>query len=237
VFTPEFLEGLSFSVDYWDIQIDDAIDAPSGQSIVDSCYDSAQFPDNQFCELIRRNSNPNSPQFNGLEFIRQQQLNIGSLEASGVDFDVRYRTDVGRYDMMFAVTGTWMDKLDRFFDPTNPEAVDPELGELQRPEWAGNFLATLSAGGFGLNYKMQYLGEQALRDVEIETIDSLVGPAGMADETFVHDIAASWDITDQYRLYGGINNIGDERPFITEFAFPVNPIGRFFFVGLDVRIE
>lgn len=237
VFTPEFLEGLSFSVDYWDIQIDDAIDAPSEQSIVNSCYDSAQFPDNQFCELIRRNSNPNSPQFNGLEFIRQQQLNIGSLEASGVDFDVRYRTDVGRYDMLFAVTGTWMDKLDRFFDPTNPEAVDPELGELQRPEWAGNFLATLSTGALGLNYKMQYLDEQALRGVEIETIDSLFGPAGMADETFVHDIAATWDINDQYRLYGGINNIGDEKPFITEFAFPVNPIGRFFFVGLDVRIE
>jgi outer membrane receptor protein involved in Fe transport len=237
VVTPGFLEGLSFSLDYWDIQIDDAIDAPSGQSIVDSCYDSAQFPDNQFCELIRRNPNPNSPQFNGLEFIRQQQLNIGSLEASGVDFDVRYQTDVGRYEMLFAVSGTWMDKLDRFFDPTNPEAVDPELGELQRPEWAANFLATLSAGALGLNYKLQYLDEQALRDVEIETIDALFGPAGMADETFVHDIAATWDISEQYRLYGGINNIGDERPFITEFAFPVNPIGRFFFVGLDVRIE
>lgn len=237
VYTPGFADGLSVSVDYWDIQIDDAIDAPSGQSIVDSCYDSMQFPDNQFCELIRRNSNPNSPQFNGLEFIRQQQLNIGSLEASGVDFDIRYLTDVGNFDMLFAVTGTWMDKLDRFFDPTNPSAVDPELGELQRPEWAGNFLWSLNTGAFGLNYKMQYLDEQALRDVEIETIDSLFGPAGLSDETYVHDIAVTWDFNEQYRLYGGINNIGDERPFITEFAFPVNPIGRFFFVGLDVRIE
>ena len=237
IYTPGFAEGLSISLDYWDIQIDDAIDAPSDQSIVDACYDSTEFPDNQYCELIRRNSNPNSPQFNGLEFIRQQQLNIGSLEATGVDFDVRYRTDVGNFDMLFAVTGTWMDKLDRFFDPANPSAVDPELGELQRPEWAGNFLWTLATGPFGLNYKMQYLDKQALRNVEIETIDSLFGPAGMADETYVHDIAATWDVTDQYRLYGGINNIGDERPFITEFAFPVNPIGRFFFVGLDVRIE
>jgi outer membrane receptor protein involved in Fe transport len=236
VLTPEFLAGLSFSVDYWDIEIDDAIDTPSGQSIVNSCYDSAQFPDNQFCALIRRNSNPNSPQFNGLEFISQQQLNIGSLEATGVDFDVRYRTDVGTFDMMFAVTGTWMDKLDRFFDPTDPTAVDPELGELQRPEWAGNFTASLATGPLGINYRMQYLGEQALRDVEIETVDSLFGPAGIADETYVHDISVSFEISDQYRLYGGINNIGDERPFITEFAFPVNPIGRFFFLGFDANI-
>jgi outer membrane receptor protein involved in Fe transport len=235
VLTPEFVDGLSFSVDYWDIDIEDAIDAPSGQSIVNSCYDTAQFPDNQFCDLIRRNANPNSPQFNGLEFIRQQQLNIGSLEAAGVDFDIRYRTDIGSYDMMFALTGTWMDKLDRFFDPTDPTAVDPELGELQRPEWAGNFIVSLATGALGINYKMQYIGEQALRDVEIETIDSLFGPAGMADETYVHDIAATFDITDRYRVYGGINNIGDERPFITEFAFPVNPIGRFFFLGFDAN--
>ena len=166
VFTPEFLAGLSFSVDYWDIDIEDAIDTPSGQSIVNSCYDSAEFPDNQFCELIRRNLNPNSPQFNGLEFIRQQQLNIGSLEVAGVDFDVRYRTEAGRYNLMFAVTGTWMEKLDRFFDPTDPTAVDPELGELQRPEWAGNFSASLASDSFSVNYRMQYLGEQALRDVE-----------------------------------------------------------------------
>jgi outer membrane receptor protein involved in Fe transport len=72
--------------------------------------------------------------------------------------------------------------------------------------------------------------------VEIETVDSLFGPAGIADETYVHDISVSFEISDQYRLYGGINNIGDERPFITEFAFPVNPIGRFFFLGFDANI-
>jgi outer membrane receptor protein involved in Fe transport len=233
VLTPQFLEGLSFSVDYWDIEIDDAIEAPDDQDIVDSCYDSATFPDNQFCALVRRNSNPDSPQFNGLEFIRQQQLNIGSLDATGVDFDVRYRTDIGRFDMRLGITGTWMDKLDRFFDPTDPTAVDPELGELQRPEWAGTFTASVATGAFGVDYKMQYLGEQTLRDVEIETIDTLYGPAGMADETYIHDLAMTFDITDRYRIYGGVNNIGNERPFITEFAFPVNPIGRFFFLGVD----
>ena len=126
-----------------------------------------------------------------------------------------------------------MDKLDRFFDPTNPSAVDPELGQLQRPEWAGNFNASLSRGPVLVNYRMQYIGEQALRAVEIETIDQLYGPAGMADATYVHDISLSWDINDQYQVYGGVNNVGDERPYITELAFPVSPLGRFYFVGLN----
>lgn len=237
VLTPPFLDGLSLSLDYWDIQIDAAIDAPSAQSIVDSCYDSVQFPDNQYCELVRRNPDPNSPQFNGLQFIRQQQLNIGSLEAAGVDFDIRYRTDIGRFDMLVGVAGTWMEKLDRFFDPTDPSAVDPELEELQRPEWAGNLMVSLATGPLLIDYKMQYMSEQALGDVEIETVESLYGPAGMADETYVHDLAASFELNDHYRLYGGVNNIGNEKPFITEFAFPVNPIGRFFFVGLDATFQ
>jgi len=90
IFQPQFLEGLSVSVDYWDITIDDAIDAPSGQSIVDGCYDSAVFPGNQFCDLVGRNTDPASPQFNGLNFIRQQQVNIGNRQAGSFRHRLRH---------------------------------------------------------------------------------------------------------------------------------------------------
>ncbi|MCH8073594.1 MAG: TonB-dependent receptor [Proteobacteria bacterium] len=233
IFQPEFLGGLTVTVDYWDIVIDDAIDSPSGQSIVDGCYDSLQFPDNQFCDLIRRQTDMTSPQFNGLDFIRQQQVNIGKLEAAGVDFSVRYEFELGASDVRLGIAGTKMQKLNRFFDPSNPAAVDPELGELQRPEWAGNVTAEFRIGQFAAAYKMQYLDEQGLRGVEIETVDSLYGPAGIADATYIHDISFRFDVSDRYRIYGGVNNIGDETPFLTEFAFPVSPVGRFFFLGVS----
>jgi outer membrane receptor protein involved in Fe transport len=236
IFSPGFLPGFTLTLDYWDIVIKDAIDAPSGQSIVNSCYDSADFPNNQFCDLIRRNDDDSSPQFNGLEFISQQQLNIGKLEATGVDFAARYQFDLSSVDLALGLSGTWMDKLNRFFDPTNPSAVDPELGELQRPEWAGNFTVELGMGDVLFAYQMQYLDKQALRDVEIETIDSLYGPAGMADATYLHDLSVSWNVNEQYQVYGGVNNIADEKPFLTEYAFPVSPVGRFFFVGLNMNV-
>ena len=237
IFQPEFLAGLTMTVDYWDITIDDAIDTPDDQDIVDGCYDSLQFPDNQFCDLIRRQTDVNSPQFNGLDFIRQQQVNIGKLEASGVDFAVQYQFDIGASDLRLGLSGTWMEKLDRFFDVSNPEAVDPELGELQRPEWAGNFTAEWATGPFAVAYQMQYMGEQGLRGVEIETQAINYGPAGIADSVTIHDITARWDITDRYRVFGGINNFTDEQPFLTELAFPVTPVGMFFFLGLDVNIN
>ena len=82
---------------------------------------------------------------------------------------------------------------------------------------------------------MQYLDEQALRDVEIETAPTLFGPAGIADETYIHDISFSWDVSERYQIFGGVNNVGDEIPFLTELAFPVSPLGRFFFLGLDAN--
>ena len=235
VFQPEFVPGLSVTVDYWDIDIADAIDAPSGQDIVDNCYDSATFPANQFCDLIRRNSDVTSPQFNGLEFIRQQQLNIGRLVASGLDFDVRYRFEMQAANVLLGLSGTKMYELDRYFDPGDPTAVDPELGELQRPEWAGNFNAQVDFEDFAVRYQVQYMDKQALRSVEIETIDTLYGPAGMADETYIHDISFSYDMNDRYRIFGGVNNIGDETPFLTELAFPVSPLGRFYFLGVNAN--
>ena len=84
---------------------------------------------------------------------------------------------------------------------------------------------------------MQYMDEQGLRAVEIETVDILYGPAGIADETYIHDISISWDVSDTYRIYGGVNNVGDETPFLTEFAFLVSPIGRFFFLGVNYNSQ
>jgi outer membrane receptor protein involved in Fe transport len=106
---------------------------------------------------------------------------------------------------------------------------------LQRPEWAGNFDVSAIFGSLLVQYNMQFMDEQALRAVEIETVDTLYGPAGIADATQIHNISAAWDLNDSYTVYGGINNITDERPFITEFAFPVSPQGQFLFVGLEMN--
>ena len=237
VYQPNWLEGLSLTVDYWDIVIEDAIDAPSSQDIVDNCYDSTDFPNNQFCGLLRRNDDPNSPQFNGLTFLRQQQLNIGKLEATGVDFAARYDWPIDAFNVSTTISGTYMDKLDEFFDPGDPTNVDPELGELQRPELAGMVGLAVGRDQWAVNWQAQYMDEQTLRDVEIETVDVQYGRNGFSDDVFIQNVNFSWDFNDSYRLYGGMNNITDEEPFITERAFPVNPIGRFFFVGLNVNLN
>ncbi len=232
VLQPRFVPGLSITGDYWNIEITDAIAAVSAQDIVNNCYqgEPGGFP-NQFCDLVGRNNDPSSPQFNGFNFIRQTQVNFAALESAGVDFAALYNFEIGKNAIGVRMGGTWVSKLDNFFDPADPTNVDPELGELRRPKLAGNAAITARRGPVAFGWSTQYQGVQALRGVEIETVDNLFGPAGIAPRTFIHDLNVQWDVRDNAQLYGGVNNVLDRDPFITESAFPVSPLGRYFFLG------
>lgn len=224
--TPSFLPGFIFSVDYYNIEIEDAISTVSAQDIVNNCVDSASI-DNQFCPLIDRNAATG-----GFTFLRQVNLNFARLETAGVEFSSQYSFDLGEHRFTANVAATWVDKLDRFFDPSDLSFVDPELGELQRPEWAGNASLTWSWSDFSLTWSTSYQDSQALRAVEIEDVGTVFSEEnGIASDVFIHDVSFNYDINDRYTVYGGVNNIFNRQPFVTEQAFPVSPVGTLFFLG------
>lgn len=236
VFQPTFLEGLTLSVDYWDIEIEDAIAFVTAQDTVDNCYDSTTFP-NQFCSLFARNRDPASAQFNGLNFLRQTQLNFGKLESSGVDFQVAYAFEIGASSFDVGVLGSKVNELDEFFDPGDPSAVNPELGEIRRPELAGNLTLGWALGSVGVRWTSLYQDSQGFRNVEVETAAFEYGPAGFADEFWSHDISVSWDFRDNIRFFGGINNVTDEFPFRTDAAYPVGPRGQYLYLGVNYAMN
>lgn len=231
VLQPRFIPGLALTADYYHIQIDDAISTIAAQDVVDNCYDSTTFP-NDFCNSFTRNRDPASAQFLGFTSLNLTTINFVRIETAGVDASLSYNTAIGDHRLGLTATASWVDKIDFFFDPTDLTRIDPELGELQRPEWSGRATASYGIGDFNLNYTVTYLGEMGLRGVEIETVAAQFGPAGIADETWTHNLAASYAFPDMgLEVFGGVNNISDVKPFITERAYPVSPIGRSFFLG------
>ena len=232
VLQPRFIPGLAFTADYYHIQIDDAISTVAAQDVVDNCYDSSTFP-NDFCNSFTRNRDTTSAQFLGFTSLNLTTINFVRIETAGVDASLSYRTTIGEHRLGLSATASWVDKIDFFFDPTDLTRIDPERGELQRPEWSGRATASYGIGNFDLNYTVTYLGEMALRAVEIETVEAQFGQAGITGETRTHNIGASYSLPDLgLEVFGGINNLSDVKPFITERAYPVSPIGRSFFLGL-----
>jgi outer membrane receptor protein involved in Fe transport len=229
--TPTFLPGFVLSVDYYNIVIDDAINAIDSQDIVDNCVDSASI-DNQFCDLITRN-----PNTGGFTFLRQVLLNFARSETAGVEASAQYRFNVGEHNITLNGSGTWVDKLNDFPDPLDLEFVDPELGELQRPEWAARGALTWDWKDLSVTWSTTWLDKQALRSVEIESVgttgsDTFSPENGLASDTFIHDVAFSYDASDNFTVYGGVNNVFNKKPFITEQAYPVSPVGTYFFLGV-----
>lgn len=235
VIQPRFLRGLTLSADYYSIRIEDAIAAVAAQDIVDTCYDNATFP-NQFCDLFSRNGPTAGPTTFGLNFLRQTQINFGRIETSGIDATINYGFSLGSNNFNLNLVANWAEKLNRFFDPVDATLVNPGLGETGAPEWSGLATTSWNRGLFTLNYQVQYIGEQAIASViQIERIEREFGPAGMAPEYWVHNLSASLDVTDDFTLSGGINNLTNEEPYIASSAYPVNGIGRTLFITARAR--
>lgn len=222
VLQPRFIPNLSITVDYWDITIEDAISSVAAADILNGCLDSTNYPALDFCQFYTRRAD------GGLNYLESGQINFASLEATGVDFAVNYSFELGENMFGASLVGSHQDKLDRFFNPLDPADVNPEVREIQLPEWSGNLTLSWARGPWDAALQTSYQSEQFA--AEIEDFEDL-GEAGFFDEIFILDLNGSYEFSDSLRFYGGINNLTDEEPFSTQTAWPVGPRGRFFFLG------
>jgi len=101
VFQPSFVPGFSFSVDYWDIEVKDAITLIGGSQIINLCYGGR--PD--LCPKITR--------VNGvITTVEQGNYNLAQQNVSGIDVQATYSLPLDRMvsswkgDLNFRITGT-----------------------------------------------------------------------------------------------------------------------------------
>jgi iron complex outermembrane recepter protein len=90
VVSPRFVPGFTASVDYFRIDLADAIDSISAQEIVNRCSDGNQ----DYCAAITNDpvrSVPGTPYL----LIRSQPFNFVSKLVRGIDFDAAYRIPLG----------------------------------------------------------------------------------------------------------------------------------------------
>ena len=206
ILRPEFLEGFSFTVDYWEIEIEDAIESVTSQNIVDGCYQGASLNTN-FCNLFTRNTNPASAQFGGFNFLRTVDINFAKLKTSGIDLSASYDVSLGAHGFNVTLIGTDVAELDFFTNPGDHNDVNPELGEVNRPELAGNIYLRWDWGGLSVGWQSQYLDEMLLSFLEIETAETLYGDIVIMDETWLHDLNVSYVVSEGMTLHGGVRNV------------------------------
>ncbi|WP_017668047.1 TonB-dependent receptor [Sandarakinorhabdus sp. AAP62] len=245
VIQPRFVPGLTLSADYYSIKIANAIATVTAQDIVNTCYDNSTFP-NQFCSLFERigpttpgATSATQPNLFGFRTLNQSQLNFGRIETAGIDFSVNYRFTLwDKNNITLGVNGNWTEKVNRFFDPQDPNLVNPALRELSVPEWSGVGSVTYNRGAFTFGYNVQYVqSTAAAAAVQIERINTEFGPAGFAPDYWIHNLSFNVDVIgDRFSVYGGINNLTNAEPYIASSAYPVSGMGRFYFLGIRAKL-
>ncbi|HET6628254.1 MAG TPA: TonB-dependent receptor, partial [Woeseiaceae bacterium] len=93
VFTPdEMLPGLTFSVDYWKIEVEDAISAVDPEFTIRQCAATA---DPTLCGAIHRGNNGNL--WVGQTNVLATNINIGFFEVTGIDLVGKYAMEIGEW--------------------------------------------------------------------------------------------------------------------------------------------
>jgi iron complex outermembrane recepter protein len=162
VITPTDVPGLrntSFTIDFFRIEVDDAIAAPTRQFILDQCYTG----DSSFCQFVRRRAQAVGVNSAGsIAFIDAVQRNSGGLFTEGVDVTASYadRLGPGRFNARLSYTRL----LEGYFIPAPGSERDPFAGEVgfARDKFALNFGYAVS--GFGMSAAITYIGRSALDD-------------------------------------------------------------------------
>ena len=231
VIQPSFVSGLSFTVDYWDIEIEEGISTPAAVDELEACLRSESFSTTPApsCSAYTRGEDGG---LTGIDTITQ---NFASIEASGVDIAANYKFDWAQNTFGLRLVGSYQEKLDLFTNPADLTDVNPELKEVQRPEYSGNMVLSWERGPAYVGFQTSYQSEQSVDEIE-DVNNGDYGAFGFFDETYIFDVNASYEFNDKFSMYGGVNNLSDEQPFSTQTAWPVGPRGRFLFIGANYKM-
>ena len=53
----------------------------------------------------------------------------------------------------------------------------------------------------------------------------------------LESLGATPETIDEILVYGGVSNLTDREPYVTEFGYPVSPRGAYYFLGVSYSAE
>ena len=241
IFQPRWIDNFTLIVDYYSIEIEDAITSISTQNTVDLCYSAADYPNNKFCDVITR-----SPTSGEVVEVINYQENLNSETVEGIDLSLDYRFELpkvpGRFDVDFRYSHYITDEVE-FEGIAGTVLTSTSLGEINTPENEARLRMGYSNGPFRTSYTITY-AEGGVDDLLNNPNPGDDRYFSVGDEYF-HRVYASYTFgdDDQYRVYGGVNNIFDNLgpllPSGLDNGSSLNiveslndPTGREFYVGL-----
>lgn len=212
VIQPRAVPGLSFTVDYFDIDIEDAIRQTSGSSKLASCYTSVGLS-HPFCGPTHHTRNALTGDIN---YLSAQSANTGDEVMTGVDFSATYDFAAFAFDHTVDLQATHLMKYEvSAFDGDTPFIYDGGVGccDGGYPEWRANASWTASNDRLTGVYNVQMIGSAT---------DYFGAPGAVGtdiDAVFYHNVQGSYQINEKLKLSAGVDNLFDKKaPYVRSWS-------------------
>lgn len=208
VYQPEFVPGLSVSLDYFNIEVDGSIGTVVDQDVVDRCFAG----ETSFCGLIERD-----PVSGLMTNLFNSPVNLTLETLSAFDLEVGYTFDVagGSVD----IRSLWTYTTDHYIEDRGVR--DELLGEFGGTtgggnagpqEWKAFSSARYSNDRLTLSLRHRYIGEGVIDAQWVSGVDvdnNKIDAVNYFDFTAAYDLKiGDTDLT----LFGSIDNLFDEDP-------------------------
>lgn len=226
----DWIDGLSFELNYYDIEVTDAIEPFDAQSVLDTC---AEEGDPFFCSFISRIQG--SGTINAFE---NRLANVGEIETTGWDLNIVYNSP--DYPIGQFVVGWSNSLVDEFTERLkNPQGEviternleGVEVNDTGIPEWTSNLEVGWAKGDWSARWTLRYIDEltEDCSDFLDGSDDSLTNlglcsspdlndnsqSMNKLDSTIFNDFQGTWSpakLDGNLDITLGINNAFDEDP-------------------------
>ena len=222
IITPEALPNLRVSIDYFDIDVENAIGAFGGSvnNILSVCYTQVQDINSTACQAVGRNSTTGTIDVQNP--VLATNVNVGGLATSGIDLGVTYAWELdfgigGRGSgLSVAFNATFLDEFE-LIPIADLSTVNDCAGAFGRTcgepksETKTNTSIKWTSGDLTLGLRHRWFDETTLDEVQFGAAASSVAVPVLDSGNYL-DLSVNYNVNDDLSVWGGIINVLDEDP-------------------------
>ena len=227
ILQPSFLPRFALTVDWFSIEVENAIQQFGADAILKHCNANATATFTpESCDLINRDPGGSLWLTRG-GFVDDLPQNIGGVHTKGFEFNGSYSHRLGNLGTLSSsFVGTWLRKYKTdnglttpydcvgLFGPTCAGGTIASSTPL--PEWRHKLRATLTTPqGIGLSLQWRRIGKvksEALSDNPSLHGANIFDPGSRVDAQNYIDLATTFTFGDHYSFRLGMNNVFDKMP-------------------------
>jgi len=261
VYQPSYIPGLTLAVDWYRIDLRNAINTLAAQTVINQCYDDPGGINNQFCRAVFRNPNgtfagQSNVQHGGgvLQFpvvgpgFLQAGFNYARQLTSGIDVDLNYNTKLGQdWRLGGRLILSYLLTRNIYTSVTEPSRLTRERSTTGNPEWNAQLNVNLGYKGFDLLYSFRYLGKMTIGAWATQNSEQGRPPTNLDafpqvyyPEITYSDLRFSAKVIDGVSAYVGVDNVFDQMPPLGLLGTGTGSAiytttGRFFYGGVQLK--